>query len=227
MGPAGGIRLPVIGCWRSRLAPPGTPILWQDLLPETRQQCLDNHVKSVRQTIEDLAQKEYWRQFEVAPEFIVMFMSSDGPLHVAFERDPTLLQFSFDKRVLITTPVTLLALLKCVAYGWQQHRLTEHARSVIQEAKTLHDRLATFLGHFRDVGKKLQAAVQEYNQAVGSLQHRLMPSARRFQEMVGASQEVPEIAAVSHMPALPPAGGVDGDGDQLDESPAGSSSATL
>lgn len=151
---------------------------------------LKDHATAIRARIRELSQKQYWGQFDRAPEVVVMFIPNDACLSAAFEKDAGLLEYALEQRVLPTTPVTLLALLKTVAYGWQQHRVAENAREIAEHGKELHDRLAKFVDHLQRTGAGLQSAVRAYNDAVGSLESRLLPEARRFKELGAASTEI-------------------------------------
>ncbi len=155
-----------------------------------RRVCLDAHLKALRQRTAELGQRRYWDQFDNAPDFAVMFVPNEASLGAAFERDPDFLDFALRHRVLPATPVTLLALLKSVAYGWQQHRVAENARDIAGAGRELHHRLLTFLDHLRRLGKSLESATETYNLAVGSLERRVLPSARRLEETGAAVDEV-------------------------------------
>ena len=156
-----------------------------------REAKLREHVTAIRGRIRELSQKRYWEQFDRAPEVVVMFVPNDACLSAAFEKDGDLLEYAMQQRVLPTTPVTLLALLKTVAYGWQQHKVAENAREIAEQGRELHDRLAKFVEHFQRAGSGLDNAVRAYNDAVGSLESRLFPAARRFKELGAASADVP------------------------------------
>ena len=144
---------------------------------------LDQHAKAMRERVKELGQRQYWDQFERAPDFVVMFIPNEACLGAAFENDPDLLEYAIDKKVLISSPVNLLALLKAVAYGWQQHQITDNAIKIAKEGQELYNRLVNFLDRLADVGKNLKKSVESYNRAMGSLDKRLLPAVRRFQEM--------------------------------------------
>ncbi|UCD31424.1 MAG: DNA recombination protein RmuC [Desulfobacterales bacterium] len=144
---------------------------------------LDQHAKAMRERIKELGQKQYWDQFEKAPDFVVMFIPNEACLGAAFERDPGLLEYAIEKKVLISSPVNLLALLRAVAYGWQQHQITDNAIKIAKEGQELYNRLMNFVDRLADVGKHLKKSVDSYNRAMGSLDKRLLPAVRRFQEM--------------------------------------------
>ncbi len=148
----------------------------------TRRARIEDHTRAVRQRIAELAARSYWKQFDQAPEAVVMYVPNESALAAAFAHDPALLEHAFAQRVLPATPVTLLALLKTVAFGWQQQRIAESARAIATAGRALHDRLDSFVGHLSRTGRGLDQAVQAYNQAIGSLESRVMPAARRLQE---------------------------------------------
>jgi DNA recombination protein RmuC len=170
---------------------------------ETRRQHLAQHAKAMRSRIKELGQKQYWDQFEASVDFVVMFVPNEACLGAAFEADPALLEYAIEKKVLISSPVTLLALLRTVAYGWQQHQITENALKIAQEGKDLYGRLQLFVERFAEVGKYLGQSVAKYNRAVGSLDRRLMPAARRFLEHGLATEELQAPAEIDMAPALP------------------------
>ncbi|MBW1692554.1 MAG: DNA recombination protein RmuC [Deltaproteobacteria bacterium] len=144
---------------------------------------LEQHVKAMRERIKELGQKQYWDQFEKAPDFVVMFIPNEACLGAAFEKDPGLLEYAIGKKVLISSPVNLLALLRAVAYGWQQHQISDNAIKIAKEGQELYNRLMNFVDRLGDVGKNLKKSVESYNRAMGSLDKRLLPAVRRFQEM--------------------------------------------
>ena len=142
---------------------------------ELRRRKMNDHVKAIRSRINSLSQKKYWSQFEQSPDFIVMFVPSEACVGAAFELEPALLDHAFDQKVMITTPVTLLALLKIVAYGWQQYHLSENARKIANEAKEFYKRLENFTNNLGGIGSSLNKAVIDYNKTVGSFQSRVLP----------------------------------------------------
>ncbi len=144
---------------------------------------LDQHAKAMRERVKELGLKQYWDQFDKAPDFVVMFVPNEACLGAAFEKDPGLLEYAIEKKVLISSPVNLLALLRAVAYGWQQHQITDNAIKIAKEGQELYNRLMIFVDRLDDVGKNLKKSVQSYNRAMGSLDKRLLPAVRRFQEM--------------------------------------------
>ena len=141
---------------------------------------LKENAKAVRNHVKELRNKKYWETIENTPDLIVMCVQSEAGLNAAFEYDGNLLDYALENQVLITTPITLLALLKAIAYGWQQHQLTENTRSILKEGHELYKRLNLFLEYLRTVGKSLEKTVDNYNNSIGFLERRLKPSLRRL-----------------------------------------------
>lgn len=171
----------------------------------TRKAKLVAHANAVKTRVRELASREYWKNFEHTPDFVVMFVPNDAFLSAAFEGDRDLFEYAFDLRVLITTPVTLLALLRTVAYAWQQQRMADSAREIAGQARELSSRIGTFIEHMRKTGKGLDTAVRSYNEAVGSLESRVLPSVRRFKEL-GVTAEDPQTVEPVDLQARLPAG---------------------
>lgn len=151
---------------------------------EHRNRQLDEHAAMVRGHVKTLGNKRYWDQFDGhSPEFVVMFLPLEPLMSAAFERDPELLEFAARENVVIATPMTLLALLRAVAFGWQQQDIARNAEEIRDAGQELCDRLVKMLAHFDDAGAHLGGAVDAFNKAVGSFDRRVMPSVRRFQEL--------------------------------------------
>jgi DNA recombination protein RmuC len=161
--------------------------------PDHRRRKLVAHAEAVKRRIRELSQKKYWDQFERSPDFVVMFVPNETCLSAAFEQDPTLLEFGFEQKVLLTSPVTLLALLKSVSYGWQQQQVAENSRAIAEQGRELHDRLSKFVEHLRKSGIGLDTAVKAYNEAVGSLESRVLPAGRRFKDLGAVRADIPPI----------------------------------
>lgn len=163
---------------------------------EKRRACLDAHSRAMRGRIQDLSRKRYWQQFDEAPQFVVMFVPHEAGLSAAFQQDEALLDDALQSNILIASPVTLLALLKAVGYGWQQILLADNARKIAEEGKTLYERLAKIAEYIDSLGTNLQRTVDDFNSLVGSLEHRLLPSARRFEELGIKTSEFPAMETV-------------------------------
>jgi DNA recombination protein RmuC len=169
----------------------------------TRAARLDAHAKALRQHVQQLAAKKYWEQFPQSPELTVMFIPNEAALAAAVERDPGLLDAAIQQRVLLTSPITLLALLKAIAHGWQQRSIAENARIIAGLGRQLHDRLRTFLQTFVELGERLDSAAKYYTRAAGTLNQRVLPTARRLGELGTGGEELPDVPAVEHPVALP------------------------
>lgn len=170
---------------------------------EGRKQEIILHAKAVRSRVNELGQKKYWDQFESSPDFVVMFVPNEACLGAAFEMDPDLLEYAIDKRVLISSPVTLVALLRSVAYGWQQHHLTQNAKKIAGLGKELFDRAQVFLGHLATLGKSLNKSNDAYNKTLASFDRRLMPSVRKLQDLAGFDTELEVPPQIDTVPAIP------------------------
>ncbi len=141
------------------------------------------HAQSVRGHIQSLSAKAYWDQFEASPDFVAMFVPGDGFLAAALERNPELMTEAMEKRVILVTPTTLFGLCKVVAYGWRVEKQAKNADEIAKHGRELYRRLSNMGGHAASVGKALEAAVQRYNNFVGSLETQVMSEARRFEEL--------------------------------------------
>jgi DNA recombination protein RmuC len=163
-----------------------------------RTTALAAHARLVREHIRRLSAKAYWDQFETSPDFVVLFLPGEHFWSAALEADPSLLEEGARQSVLVATPTTLIALLRAVAFGWQQERVTEDARAVAQLGRDLHRRLEVFAEHLGRVGRGLQTAVRAYDGAVGSFEQRVLPGARRLAEhgVVAADRELATLERV-------------------------------
>ena len=141
------------------------------------------HARHLRKHIDDLASKQYWERLSPAPEFVVMFVPAEPFLHAALEVDPGLYEYAMQRNVVLATPMTLVALLRTVAYAWRQEALAANAQQVLDLGRELHGRLATLGGHVGRLGRQLDGAVRAYNESVSSLESRVLVSARRMAEL--------------------------------------------
>jgi DNA recombination protein RmuC len=157
----------------------------------TRDEFLIRHAKQVRQHVDLLAGKSYWQQFSPSPEFVVMFLPAEALFSQALETDPTLIDYAAGKQVILATPTTLIALLKTVSYAWTQEALADNAREVHRLGRDLYDRLGTVGSHLDSLGRSINASVTSYNKAVGSLEKRVLVSARRMRDLKVSDEALP------------------------------------
>ena len=155
---------------------------------------LERHAKNVRSHIRALSTKAYWEQFEESPEFVILFIPGDQFLSAALAEEPDLIEYALSRQIILATPTSFVALLKAVAYGWRQLSLADNAREIRILAEDLYGRLATFVTHMNRVGRQLASSVENYNKAVGSLERKVLPGARKFTELgVQGSKEIEKM----------------------------------
>lgn len=161
-----------------------------------RQSDLQAHARQVGDHIKKLSAKSYWSQFEATPEFVVMFLPGEAFFSAALEQNPSLIQDGVESNVILATPTTLIALLRAISYGWQQERLARDAQQIANLGKELSGRMTTFIDHMQKLGSQLNNAVKSYNNAVGSMESRVLVTARKFSETVGTSAEISELPPI-------------------------------
>ncbi|MCF6266498.1 MAG: DNA recombination protein RmuC [Desulfuromusa sp.] len=169
-----------------------------------RMACLAHHARQIRNHLQKLSAKNYWEQFQPTPEFVVLFLPGETFFSAALAQDPALIEAGVDQKVLLATPTTLIALLRSVAYGWRQEKLTENAEAISQLGREMYDRLATLNQHFTQMGKNLERAVDSYNKGMASLDSRVLTSARKFKELgAGNRKEIETVEQIAKLPRSP------------------------
>jgi DNA recombination protein RmuC len=161
---------------------------------------LESHARQVREHMTKLSAKSYWQQFADTPDFVVMFLPDEGFFRAAWEQDPSLVEAGVRSRVHVASPTTLIVLLQSVAYGWQQERVAEDAREIHELGRELYERVAIVGGHLTKIGNSLKGAVGAFNDTVGSLERRFLPTARKLDALVVSDKELPELVPVVEQP---------------------------
>ncbi|HEU4591951.1 MAG TPA: DNA recombination protein RmuC [Steroidobacteraceae bacterium] len=170
---------------------------------EARRAALTRHAMQVEQRVRELGQKSYWEQFEHSPEFAVLFLPGDQFLSAALAENSELIETALKQRIIVTTPSTLMALLKVIAYGWRQNLVTENAREIRKLGEDLHKRLNVFVTHLQKVSRSLGSAVDSFNASVGSMERNVLPQARKFTELGVAGEALPSVDPVEQLVRLP------------------------
>jgi DNA recombination protein RmuC len=164
----------------------------QETQDESRQKIrLDDHAAALRKHIKDLSSKEYWKNLDLSPEYVILFLPAEAFFSAALQSDPTLIELGATNNVIIATPTTLIAILRAVAFGWKQESLSKSAAEIAKLGAELYDRLGTVCEYWNKVGRQLGSAVESYNQSVASLESRVFVSAKKLKEYTGELKELP------------------------------------
>jgi DNA recombination protein RmuC len=163
---------------------------------ERRKTRLSDHASNLRKHIKDLSGKEYWKGFDLTPEYVILFLPAEAFFSAALQSDPSLIEVGADQNIIVATPTTLIAILRAVAFGWKQEGLSKSAQEIAKLGADLYDRLGTVCEHWKKLGKELSSAVDAYNQSVVSLESRALVSARKLKECSGVLKELPELEQI-------------------------------
>jgi DNA recombination protein RmuC len=160
---------------------------------------LEKHAKALRLHIQQLSRKSYFEKFSLTPEFVIMFLPVDQLYLSALEYDPSMMEYSTVQGVIITTPMSLIGLLKSIAFAWKQEAMSINAKEISQQGEDLYKSIKTFLEHFDKLGKSMSNSVQHFNQMMGSFESRLLPKARRMQTLLGVQEELEDLKPVERV----------------------------
>ena len=168
--------------------------------PEEEAAHLRRHSLQLKRHVDQLSAKSYWRALDGTPEFVVLFVPAESFLAAAFDTDPDLIEYAATRDVIVASPVTLIALLRTIGQGWKTQALTERTREIHELGRDLHRRLAAMGGHLDKLGRSLKGSVDAYNQAIGSLESRVLVTARQFEDISGTREHLAEPRPITQQP---------------------------
>ena len=168
----------------------------------TQTSLFNEHADQLKKHIQQLSKKSYWKHFQPSPEFVVLFLPGETFLSTALSLQPELMELAAEQGVILATPMTLIAMLRAIAFGWRQEASNENAQRIAQKAKELCERLNTLAEYFQKLGKSLGQSVDSYNQAMASLESRVLVSARQMTDMgeFGAANTIKTLEAIEKTP---------------------------
>lgn len=166
---------------------------------DLRKKKLQEHAALLRKHIRDLSSKQYWKQLEPSPEYVILFLPAEAFFSAALQVDPTLIEVGADQNIIIATPTTLIAILRAIAYGWKQESLAENAKEIAHTGQELYERLGIVFDYWNKVGKSLNASVEAYNQSVASFESRALVSLRKLKENASLTKETPVLDGIERV----------------------------
>lgn len=161
-----------------------------------RKKKLQEHAQALRRHMKELSVKEYWKQFDHAPEYVILFLPAEAFFSAALQGDPTLIEVGADLNIIVATPTTLIAILRAVAHGWKQESLSKSAQEMARLGAELYECIGLLCDHWNKVGKSLNAAVESYNKSIASLESRVLVTARKLKETGSLVKELPEVESL-------------------------------
>ncbi|HSX13762.1 MAG TPA: DNA recombination protein RmuC [Chlamydiales bacterium] len=164
-----------------------------------RKKKLLDHAQSIRKHIKELSAKEYWKQLDLAPEYVILFLPAEAFYSAALQSDPTLIELGADQNIIVATPTTLIAILRAIAFTWKQDGLSKNAKEIARLGQELYERLGTVCEHWNKVGKNLNTAVDAFNQSISSMESRVMVTARKLKETGSIQAEISEPIAIEKL----------------------------
>lgn len=163
---------------------------------EQKKELLEKHAKQIRSHVQLLSKKNYFEKFSISPEFVIMFLPVDQIYQAALEVDPTLIEYSAQNGVIISTPMSLIGLLKSIHYAWKQEAISINAKAISEQGEELYKSINTAFEHLEKLGKSIGSSVQHYNQMIGSLETRFIPKAKKLSSLLGKEDETKMLAPI-------------------------------